>query len=87
MHVCGSALDCDSQCVTAVLAPAPLPLVFAEAAAAAVLAIARPGDYVSAHLDCDSPLAMLMPVRRLSLSARQWRHGFQKGFGKVGANI
>ena len=48
----------------------------AEVAASAVLAIARPGigspcpcDSVSAYLDCDSPLATLMPVRTLSLPA------------------
>ena len=53
MHVRSFALHCDSPFVTAVLAPAPLPLVLAEAAAAVVLSIARPGNSVSAHLDCD----------------------------------
>ena len=62
MRVRGSALDCDSPCVTAVLAPAPLSLVLAEAAAAAVLAIARPGDSVSGHLDRVNPLTTQMAV-------------------------
>ena len=78
MHVRGSALDCDSPCVTAVLAPTPLPLVLAEAAADAVLAIARPGDYVSAHVDCDSPLGenksdmKLGPQMHLGAESQSW---------------
>jgi len=52
--------------------------VLAEAAADAVLAIARPGDYVSAHVDCDSPLGenksdvKLGPQIHLGAESQSW---------------